>query len=358
MTSVNVSSHLPEGPHRRLNPLTGDSILVSPHRGRRPWKGEVSSETVAALPAHDPNCPLCPGGTRQGGIVNENYSSTFVFTNDFPAVLKPDNEQSIDTTLLDGIVSSKTEYGTSRVICFSPQHNLTLAEMEIEDIAKVIDTWAEEYEDLGKEPYVGYVSIFENKGAIMGSSMPHPHGQIWATSSVPVLPSRSLQNQLRYFRTNGDPLLKVYLEWELQRPEERIICQNDHWVALVPYWAQWPFETMVLPKVPVTAVVDLSPEQRLAWAVILKELLVRYDNLFETAMPYSMGLYQRPTDGDPWRGTVMYQMFFPPLLRSRSVRKYMAGFELMSEAQRDITPESAALRLRECPTVHYKNRSH
>lgn len=353
MQSVNLSSHLPEGPHRRLNPLTGDYILVSPHRGRRPWKGEVSADKAVSLPAHDPNCPLCPGGTRQGQIVNEEYTSTYVFTNDFPAILPPEQNR-VGVSGIDGIIFAAEEYGTSRVICFSPYHNLTLAEMEVDDIVRVTHTWTTEYESLGKDPYIGYVSIFENKGAIMGSSMPHPHGQIWATSSIPTLPSRSLSNQLRYFKQHGTTLLETYLKWELERPEERIVCQNDHWVALVPYWAQWPFETMILPKAVVTSICDLSDEQRRGWAELLKELLVRYDNLFLTSMPYSMGLYQKPTDGGTWEGTVMYQMFFPPLLRSSTVRKYMAGFELMSEAQRDITPESAALRLRQCSTVHYK----
>jgi UDPglucose--hexose-1-phosphate uridylyltransferase len=345
-------------PHRRWNPLRKEWILVSPHRTKRPWQGSVEKTPANSRPAHDPKCYLCPGNERAGGFLNPDYPDTFAFDNDFPAVLSPElskEEGAIEySESLNGIVRSAPQNGRCRVICFSPRHDLTLPEMEISAIRRVVDLWQNEYTALGNEPYINHVMTFENKGAIMGCSNPHPHGQIWATETVPDLPNRALQAQTEYADAHGSLLLADYLKWELER-NERIVERNASWVSLVPYWATWPFETMILPcRSGIACVEDLTDTEKNDWAEILKKHLVRYDNLFETSFPYSMGIYQRPTDGDAWKSHQMHQVFFPPLLRSATIKKFMVGFELCAEPQRDITPEQAAERLRACNTVHYK----
>ena len=345
MSEFNLNDH----PHRRLNPLTREWVLVSPHRTRRPWQGQVERVPAEQRPAYDPTCYLCPGNGRAGGAVNPPYTSTFVFTNDFAALLPdvPPGEFN-----QGGLLVARSEPGTCRVICFSPRHDLTLPEMELDAIRRVVDVWADEYVRLGADPRINHVQIFENKGEMMGCSNPHPHGQIWATRHLPTIPGRKLASQQKYFARHGSDLLGDYLALEL-RLGERLVCANEHWVALVPFWAVWPFETMLVPRRLVGDLPSLHPEERDALAAIIKELTTRYDNLFRVSFPYSMGWHGRPTDGEPhpyWR---LHAVYYPPLLRSATVRKFMVGYEMTAEPQRDITPEEAAARLRAVPTRHY-----
>jgi UDPglucose--hexose-1-phosphate uridylyltransferase len=341
-----------EHPHRRLNPLTGEWVLVSPHRMKRPWQGQVERLPDDTRPAYDPSCYLCPGNERAGGQRNPDYETTFVFTNDFAALL-PDTPG--DTAELNGaLLTAQPVRGTCRVICFSPRHDLTLAEMTPPDIRRVIDLWAEQIVELGAT--YRWVQVFENKGEAMGASNPHPHGQIWASDFLPNLPAREHQMQLAYFEQHGRLLLLDYaaLEWERG---ERIVVANDDWLVVVPYWAVWPFETLLLPRRAVQRLPDLEASMRDSLADILKRLTTRYDNLFETSFPYSMGWHGAPTGGlagPEVRGWLLHAHFLPPLLRSATVRKFMVGFELLAEAQRDLTPEQAAARLRNLPDVHYK----
>jgi UDPglucose--hexose-1-phosphate uridylyltransferase len=343
--AFNLSDH----PHRRYNPLSREWVLVSPHRTKRPWQGQVETPAPEERLRYDPTCYLCPGNERAGGVRNPHYEHTFVFTNDFAALLPetPPGEYN-----LDGLLMARSERGTSRVVCFSPRHDLTLAEMEREDLCRVVDAWSEQYEELGAMPSVGYVQIFENRGAMMGASNPHPHGQIWATEHLPLNVARESESQHDYFREKGRTLLADYLALELKEVS-RVVLENEHFVALVPFWAVWPFETMVVSRRPVGAITDLDEEERRGLADVLKRLTTRYDNLFKVSFPYSMGFHQRPTDGKPHPEWHLHAHFYPPLLRSATVRKFMVGFELLGEPQRDITPESAAERLREQSEQHY-----
>jgi UDPglucose--hexose-1-phosphate uridylyltransferase len=348
-----------EHPHRRLNPLTGDYVLVSPHRTKRPWQGQVERLPSVQRPAYDPKCYLCPGNERAGGLFNPQYESTFVFTNDFAALL-PDTPPSEPGSLSDSLDANpllkySSVRGTSRVICFSPRHDLTLPEMERSDIRRVIDVWGEQLAELGAT--YRWVQIFENKGEAMGASNPHPHGQIWASDFVPNLPASEDRHQRAYFERAGTPLLLDYADVEAEAGT-RVVVENDHWLAVVPFWATWPFETMLLPRRQVLRLTDLDEAQRDALAGILKRLLTRYDNLFETSFPYSMGWHGAPT-GDLTEGSEHWQLhahFFPPLLRSATVRKFMVGYEMMAEAQRDLTAEQAAARLYALPDTHYRQR--
>lgn len=345
--------HMPDHPHRRLNLLTGEWLLVSPHRAKRPWKGQIEKTPQATRPAYDPECYLCPGNARaQGGHCNPPYTATFVFDNDFAALLPaiPAGEYQRESLLL-----ARSERGLCRVICFSPRHDLSLAEMTAEEILPVIDLWCEQFGELAAKPEIGYVQIFENKGAMMGCSNPHPHGQIWATEHLPEEPAKELRGQQAYQDQHGRCLLCDYLALEL-REGERIVCANEHFVALVPFWAVWPFETLVLPRRHHPALPALSAEERGALADILRRVTARYDNLFETSFPYSMGWHQAPTDGNVHEAWHLHAHFYPPLLRSATVKKFMVGFEMLGNPQRDITPESAAERLRALPEVHYRQR--
>ena len=339
-------------PHRRYNPLTDEWVLCSPHRTKRPWQGQVEEAPSEERPAYDPECYLCPGNERAGGARNPHYTSTFVFDNDFPALLPgegPGEELEADERRL---MVAQAETGRCRVICFSPRHDLTLPLMTPEAIRRVVDTWAHEAEELGAREDVGYVQIFENKGEMMGCSNPHPHCQVWATRHLPTIPGRKLASQERYFARYGSDLLGDYLALELRRGE-RLVCANEHWVALVPFWAVWPFETMLIPRRPVGDLPSLLPEERDALAEIIKSLTTRYDNLFRVSFPYSMGWHAKPTDGAAhpyWR---LHAVYYPPLLRSATVRKFMVGYEMTAEPQRDITPEEAAARLRAVPERHY-----
>jgi len=339
-----------EHPHRRLNPLTGEWNVVSPHRTKRPWQGKVEAPTPDVRPAYDPSCYLCPGNVRAGGVNNPRYESTFVFTNDFAGLL-PDAPPG--TCAPHQLMVAKSERGTCRVMCFSPRHDLTLAEMAVPDIEKVVDLWAQQTEELGQS--YRWVQVFENKGEIMGCSNPHPHGQIWAVSSLPNEPTKEDRQQGRYAEENGRVMLMDYAG--LETGKERVIVENEQWLVVVPFWALWPFETLVLPKRHVLRLPDLSLEERGGLAGVLKRLLIRYDNLFRTSFPYSMGWHGAPFGEGDHRHWQLHAHFYPPLLRSATVKKFMVGYEMLGEPQRDLTPEQAATRLRELPEVHYKEEA-
>lgn len=336
-----------EHPHRRYNPLLGDWVLVSPHRTKRPWQGQVEKPPPDNRPTYDPACYLCPRNERAGGIRNPDYEHTFVFTNDFAALL-PDTPTVGESHPL---LKSESVSGTCRVICFSPRHDLTLPEMATADIRRVVDLWAAQTAELGQQ--YRWVQVFENKGAVMGSSNPHPHGQIWAQDNLPNEPRKEDDQQRRYFEGNGRPLLLDYAILEEQ--SERLVLANDHWLAVVPYWAIWPYEILLLPRRHIQRLPNLTVEERDALAAILKRLLTRYDNLFETSFPYSMGWHGAPFGRDQqethWQ---LHAHFYPPLLRSATVKKFMVGYEMMAEAQRDLTAEQAAEKLRSLPDKHYK----
>jgi UDPglucose--hexose-1-phosphate uridylyltransferase len=328
--------------HRRLNRLTGEWVLVSPHRTARPWQGQVEEVAADQRPAYDPACYLCPGNQRAGGARTPEYDSTYVFDNDF-AALTPDVAPKEDDR--KGLLIAQSERGICRVVCFSPRHDLTLGQMPVEAIRTVVDTWVDQYVELGNLDWVRHVQIFENRGAMMGASNPHPHGQIWANERVPNEPAKELAQQ-RAHADSGGCLLCDYLDVELD-DGARIVTSNEHFTALVPFWAVWPFETLVLPRAHAGALPDLDPDQRDGLADILRRLTRRYDRLFGVTFPYSMGLHQQPTDGEPHREWHLHAHFYPPLLRSATVRKFMVGYELLDQPQRDITPETAAQQLRE-----------
>lgn len=346
MASFNVTDH----PHRRFNALTGEWILVSPHRAKRPWNGQVEKQASEQKPAYDPNCYLCPGNTRVSGDVNPKYESNYVFTNDF-AALMPDTP--LDAPESDDLFAIEPARGTARVICFSADHSKTLPVMEASEIRKVVDLWADQLTELSQT--YKWVQMFENKGAIMGCSNPHPHGQIWACSFLPQEIMKELAQQQKYLKKHGRPLLLDYVKQELIK-KERIVCETESFVALVPYWAFWPFETMILPKFKVGSINELNDAQRDDLALIIKKLTTRYDNLFECSFPYSMGWHNAPADGEEHPEWQMHAHYYPPLLRSATVKKFVAGFELLAEKQRDLTAEQAAARLRELSEVHYSKR--
>ena len=344
------AKQLAESPHRRLNILTGEWVLVSANRSKRPWQGQSESPDLEEKAEYDASCYLCPTNTRVSGEVNPNYQSVYSFTNDHSALLPSENLVTVDSDLLQ----ARTEYGKCKVVCFSPRHDLTLAEMSTVDIEKVVEHWRDEYVVLSQDPNIGYVQIFENKGSVMGCSNPHPHGQIWAQASVPREPEKELAKMKEYYAGhNKTPLLIDYVELELEQ-NVRVVCENDQFVAVVPYWATWPFEILVLPRKQVSSLVELSAEQTAGFAAIIKDVTVRYDNLFSTSFPYSSGIHQAPTDGAEYPECTLHMHFYPPLLRSATVKKFMVGYEMLAEAQRDITPEQSAKLLRDCSTTHYK----
>jgi UDPglucose--hexose-1-phosphate uridylyltransferase len=336
-----------ELPHRRLNPLTGEWVLVSPHRMRRPWQGRVERISSSQMPEYDPNCYLCPGNMRAGGERNPAYASTFVFTNDFPALL-PD--ECADDATGGGLLLRQPVSGTCRVLCFSPRHDLTLPEMSVTEICEVVDLWCRQTTELGLS--YRWVQVFENKGAVMGCSNPHPHGQIWAMNALPSEPAKEDSHQRAHFAAAGHALLLEYVETELELGE-RVVVANEHWIVVVPFWAVWPFETLIVPRASVQRLPDLSAAQRSALADILKRLLTRYDNLFETSFPYSMGWHGAPFVAGDQRHWQVHGHIYPPLLRSATIRKFMVGFEMLGEAQRDLTPEQAVDRLRAASEIHF-----
>jgi UDPglucose--hexose-1-phosphate uridylyltransferase len=338
-------------PHRRFNPLTGEWVLVSPHRAQRPWLGQVETATVPAALAYDPDCYLCPGNERAGGARNPHYQTTFVFTNDF-AALKPEVQSASMDESGRGLLLSESEAGVCRVVCFSPRHDLTLARMTVPEITSVVDVWTEQYAEIGALPYINYVQIFENRGEIMGCSNPHPHGQIWANQTIPNEPRKEQESQRAYMAKNGSCLLCDYLRLEIQA-RTRVVAENADFVAFVPFWAVWPFEVILLTKRHSADFTSLDLTVRPALADIFKQVTTRYDNLFEISFPYSMGFHQSPTDGQEHPEWHFHAHFYPPLLRSATVRKFMVGYEMLAGPQRDITPEQAALALKKVSCMHY-----
>jgi UDPglucose--hexose-1-phosphate uridylyltransferase len=340
-------------PHRRFDPLRGEWVIVSPHRNARPWQGQIDLPEPAHAPAFDAACYLCPGNARANGGRNPLYTSTFAFDNDFGALFP---STSASASAEAGLLVAQSERGVCRVLCFSPQHDLTLARMETRAIRAVVDAWIGEYTALAAVPWVSYATIFENRGAAMGASNPHPHGQIWATEHIPNEPATEQEALTRYRANHSSCLLCDYVALEL-RLRERVVCSNELFVAMVPFWAAWPFETLLVSRRHVTTLPTLGDSDRDALADILKQLTTRYDNLFETPFPYSMGFHQQPIRGGSDEMVHLHAHFYPPLLRSAIIRKFMVGFELLGSPQRDLAPEDAAARLQAASGVHYSVRS-
>ena len=348
MQTFNMEEH----PHRRYNALTGEWVLVSPHRAKRPWQGQVEKGQEEKRPEYDAKCYLCPGNERAGGEKNPDYKSTYTFVNDFSALL-PDTPQGEE---IEGeLFRAESEQGICKVICFSPRHDLTIPEMSHDAVCGVVDVWQKEYRELGRKEFINYVQIFENKGSVMGCSNPHPHGQIWASRSIPVEPMKEQAQQKAYFEKYGRTLLSDYIASELGK-DQRIIYKNDHFVVLAPYWAVWPFEAMIVSRRPVQNIDQLTEYEKSGLADAYRHLTILYDNLFEVSFPYSAGLHQAPTDGQKHPEWHLHMHFYPPLLRSATVKKFMVGYEMLANPQRDITPETSTRRLKELSSVHYKSK--
>jgi UDPglucose--hexose-1-phosphate uridylyltransferase len=332
--------------HRRFNPLNGRWVLVSPHRTQRPWQGQTEEAESALLPSYDPACYLCPGNTRANGAVNPDYTGPWVFENDFAALVPAPHT----ATEPDDLLVAQSVSGECRVMCFSPDHSLTLAELPKTALRAVIDGWATQSEDLGR--HHAWVQIFENKGAAMGCSNPHPHAQIWANSHLPDEAATEDERQRAYTAKTGRALLADVAEREAD--SDRVVVKSDRWLAIVPFWAIWPFETLLLPRFPVARLEQLTPDDRDALAEVLSELTIRYDNLFGCSFPYSMGWHGAPYQPGDHGHWLLHAHFYPPLLRSATIRKFMVGYEMLAEAQRDLTPEQTAERLRAASNIHYR----
>lgn len=340
-----------EDPHRRYNPLLDEWVLVSPHRAKRPWQGQNEIISTEKRPEYDRECYLCPGNVRANGVKNPDYSDSYVFENDFAAMKQ--EEIAFEEDQNTSFFKAKPERGISRVVCFSPRHDLTLPEMEVKDIVNIILTWQKEYTFLGDKDYINHVQIFENKGSVMGCSNPHPHGQIWAQSSLPTQVAKTQASLKSYYDKNKSSLLKDYLLQELDK-KERIVIENEHFVVLVPFWAIWPYEVMIISKRHFGRITNMTAGEIKAYAEIMKAITIKYDNLFCTSFPYSSGIHQAPTDGEEHPEWHFHMHFYPPLLRSATVKKFMVGYELLGESQRDITAEKSAEILRNQSDVHYK----
>ena len=345
MGSLDLKTH----PHRRLNLLTREWVLVSPLRTERPWQGQTENVPAETALRFDPACYLCPGNTRAGGVKNPLYTQTLVFENDFAALRTDTPAGEHDNR---GLLVARSEVGRCRVVCFSPRHDLTLARMSARELEPVIDVWAEEFRELGSHARINSVQVFENRGAMMGCSNPHPHGQIWANETLPNELEKELRSFEAHHRAHSSSLLGDYLELELKE-QKRLVYANEHFVLLVPFWAIWPFETLVVSRRRVSTLPDLTQDERAALADTLRQAAIRYDNLFQTSFPYTMGFHQRPTDGSEHPEFHLHAHFYPPLLRSAKVKKFMVGYEMLAMPQRDITPEAAAEQLRSLPSAHY-----
>ncbi|NLP59417.1 UDP-glucose--hexose-1-phosphate uridylyltransferase [Lutibacter sp. B1] len=335
-------------PHRRYNILTGEWVLVSPHRTKRPWQGKVEKINTEKKPKYSETCYLCPGNKRSSGDVNPQYQKPYSFINDFSALLNdvPFEEFS------DGLLKAESESGICKVVCFSPDHSLTLPLMEVDAITDVISLWQKEYKELGEIDGINHVQIFENKGDVMGCSNPHPHGQIWSQRSIPEEVVKKQIKLKEYWETNKRSLLEDYVNQELEL-DQRVLLENEYFVSLIPYWAVWPYETMILPKKKITHIGELNKDQKIAFAEIIKKTTIKLDNIFTTSFPYSMGIHQAPTDGKPHPEWHFHMSFYPPLLRSATVKKFMVGYEMFANPQRDITAEQAAETIKNLPDIHY-----
>ncbi|KAB1157369.1 UDP-glucose--hexose-1-phosphate uridylyltransferase [Tenacibaculum aiptasiae] len=332
-----MNSHLDNYSHKRYNILTGEWVLVSPHRAKRPWQGQEEDTTQNKRPTYDPSCYLCPGNTRANGEQNPNYKDTYVFTNDFAALQNETPNFSID----EGLLKAESEKGICKVICFSSDHSKTLADMDKNAIEKVVSLWQKEYSELSKLDFINYVQIFENKGAVMGCSNPHPHGQIWAQSSIPNEVNKKDNQQKQYFNINKSSLLENYLKQELEK-NERILFENENFVVIIPFWAIWPYETMIIPKKQQANISLLTSKERIDFAEAISKITSAYDKLFNCSFPYSSGIHQAPCNNQNNEYWHWHMSFYPPLLRSASVKKFMVGYEMFGMPQRDITAESAA----------------
>jgi UDPglucose--hexose-1-phosphate uridylyltransferase len=351
-TSQTTEQSASQFPHRRYNPLRRQWVLVSPHRTQRPWQGEVNPSSGFSNVHYDPECYLCPGNKRAGGHITPRYESVFIFDNDYAALLPDSPEPAPDSSPL---LHSERERGVCRVVCFHPDHSLTIPRMQLADVRVVVDAWQEQYRELGNEPDLNYVQIFENRGAMMGASNPHPHCQIWSTEHIPDEPAQETESLKAYLAEKESCLLCDYLQVEAKE-KTRVVCENEDFLVLVPWWAVWPFETLLLAKRHLGSLAEFSTGEKSSLADILRQVTTRYDNLFETSFPYTMGFHQTPTDGEAHPEWHFHAHYYPPLLRSATVRKFMVGFEMLGMPQRDITPESAAERLRSLSATHFTER--
>ena len=343
-----MDTNFNDNPHRRFNILTGEWILVSPHRTKRPWQGKTEKASLESKPKYDPKCYLCPTNDRMGGAVNPDYKKPFSFINDFSALLKDVKEEKYE----NGLLYAESESGICKVVCFSQDHSLTLPLMSKEAITDVISLWQQEYKELGATKGINHIQIFENKGDVMGCSNPHPHGQIWAQRSIPQEVQKKADRLLAYWQEHKKSILEDYIAQELDL-NERIILEDEHFVSLIPYWAVWPYETMIVPKRKIAHIGELSDNEKLAFAEVLRKTTIRLDNIFQTSFPYSAGIHQAPTDGEEHPEWHFHMSFYPPLLRSATVKKFMVGYEMFANPQRDITAEQAANMMKALSNTHY-----
>lgn len=329
--------------HRRYNPLTDEWILVSPNRTQRPWQGQTEDEAKETKPHYDPQCYLCPNNKRANGEINPDYKSTFIFTNDYSSLTMNVEEEEIDNS---GLIKAKSEEGICKVVCFSPRHDLTLSDFSVDEISSVITAWQNEYDSIGSMNEINYVQIFENKGSVMGASNPHPHGQIWAQNSIPVEPLKEQRNFKKYYDVHRSTILSDYLKIELDK-KERIIFENKNFLVLVPFWAVWPFETMIISKTPYQNILEFNENDKRDFAEIINIISRKYDKIFNVSFPYSAGIHQSPTDNKKHPEWHFHMHFFPPLLRSATIKKFMVGYEMLANPQRDITAEKSAKIIRD-----------